>query len=251
MNEFSIYHIFRLIVKNFFIILLSAIVFGVATFCYCRFNLPERFSASGSILVTNGGVIDEALNNQYNNGTVNNGDITASINLLTTVKDLLTSQDDIYEELSEKLDGKYSAAQLKSSVTISKREDYSMLIDIRFELNDRLDAPKVTNMFLELTSDAISKVIPGALTNVITRSTGAAKTYPRTFSSTLVAMVVGAILAFIIVYIISLFNTTIKSEEEFKERYNIPVLGDIPDFATAKSGKYMKSYYKGGSYYGN
>ncbi len=253
MNEFSIYHIFRLLVKNFFIIFLCAVVFGVATFCYSEFKLEERYSASGSIIVTNGGMLDEEPNDpQYVGGDkINNSDITASINLLYTVKDLLASKDTIYKELSNKLDGKYSASQLKKLITISTREDYSLFIDIKFEVNDKEDATKITNMFLELTPECISEVLPYSRTSIITRSTGATKTYPRTLSSTAIAMVIGALLSFVVVYIISLFNTTIKSEEDFKERYNIHVLGDIPDFATAKSGKYTKSYYKGGSYYGN
>ena len=36
------------------------------------------------------------------------------------------------------------------------------------------------------------------------------------------------------------------SEEDFKERFDVPVLGNIPDFAKAKSGKYYKNY----KYYG-
>lgn len=253
MNEFSIYHIFRLIVKNFFIIFLSGVVCGVATFCYNQFKVDERYSASGSIIVTNGGVLDEIPNDPQYVGSdkINNSDITASINLLTTVKDLLLSKDSIYKDLSLKTDGKYSAKQLKKFVRISTREDYSLFIDVQFELNDREDATKITNMFLELTPACISEVLPNSRTSIITLSEGAQKTYPRTLISTIIAMFIGALLAFVIVYIISLFNTTIKSEEDFKERYNIPVLGDIPDFATAKSSKYSKSYYKGGSYYGN
>lgn len=253
MNEFSIYHIFRLVVKNFLIIFLCAVLLGVATFCYCEFKLEERYSASGSIIVTNGGMLDEApSDSQYAGGDkINNSDITASINMLYTVKDLLLSKDSIYMDLSEKLDGKYSANQLKKLITISTRDDYSLFIDIKFELNDKDDVVKITNMFLELTPDGIKEVLPYSRTSIITLSTDAKKTYPRTLSSTVIAMIMGAILAFVIVYVVSLFNTTIKSEEDFKERYNIPVLGDIPDFATAKSGKYTKSYYKGGSYYGN
>ncbi len=253
MNEFSIYHIFRLVVKNFLVIFLCAILLGVATFCYCEFKLEERYSASGSIIVTNGGMLEELpSDSQYVGGDkINNSDITASINMLNTVKDLLSSKDSIYKKLSDKLDGKYSAAQLKRLVTISTRDDYSLFIDIKFELNDETEVVKITNMFLELTPDGIKDVLPYSRTSIVTLSTGARKTYPRTLSSTAIAMIIGALLAFVVFYIISLFNTTIKSEEDFKERYNIPVVGDIPDFATAKSGKYAKSYYKGGSYYGN
>ncbi len=251
MNEFSIYHIFRLLVKNFLIILLSALVFGVATFCYCEFKLEERYAATGSILVTNGGITQgNDSNQQYvENNKVNNSDITASINMLDTVRDILSTTE-IYEELSVKLNGKYTARQLKSFATVSTRDDYSLFIDVRFEMSDPNEVVDITNAFLDITPDYIGKSIINSRTSVY-HSDGYGKTYPRTFYSTAIAMLLGALLAFVVVYIISLFNTTIQSEEEFKDRYNVPVLGDIPDFATAKSGKYAKSYYKGGKYYGN
>lgn len=251
MNEFSIYHIFRLLIKNIFVIALSAIVFGVGTFAYCEFHLQERYAATGSVVVTNGGIFENDTQTTVIQGDkVNNADIAASINLLTTVRDIL-STNDIYKQLSEELGGKYSYGQLKSFASVTKRDDYSLFIDVKFEMNDKTEVAKITNTFLELAPEYINKFIPNSSTTIVTTSDTAAKTYPRTSSSTTIAMLIGALLAFVIVYIISLFNTTIESEEEFKDRYNIPVLGDIPDFTAAKSGKYGKSYYKGGSYYGN
>ena len=131
MKEFSIYHIFQLIIKNFFIILLSAIVFGVGTFCYCEFHLQERYASTGSVVVTNGGILDSTVQDTQATASdkVNNSDIAASINLLTTVKDILSTSD-IYKELSMNLGGKYTYSQLKSFATVTKREDYSLFIDV-------------------------------------------------------------------------------------------------------------------------
>ncbi len=251
MNEFSIYHIFKLIMKNFLVIILCAILFGAGAFCYCEFHLEERYAAYGSVVVTNGGISSIEQNSQIaGSDKVNNSDISASINLLTTIKDILSTTD-IYKQLSEELGGKYTYSQLKSFATISKRDDYSLFIDVKFEMNNKDEVAKITNTFLELTPEYINEFIPNSKTTIATTSDVATKTYPRTLSTTALAMFVGALLAFVVVYILSLFNTTIESEEDFKERYNIPVLGDIPDFTTAKSGKYAKSYYKRGGYYGN
>ena len=252
MNDFSIYHIFRLLIKNFFIILLCAIICGVGAFCCCKFYLQERYAASGSLVVTNGGILSTGVQNpQYIEGEkINNSDIAASINLLTTVKDIL-SDGDIYKQLAAKLDGKYTYTQLKGFASVKIRDELSLLIDVRFEMADKDEAIRITNMFLELTPEYINEIIPNSSTKIVTTADKAAKTYPRTIQTTLLSMIIGAVISFVVVYVISLFNTTIESEEEFKERYNVPVLGDIPDFATAKSGKYAKSYYKGGNYYGN
>jgi len=251
-KDFSIYSIFRILLKNFFVILLSAIVFGAGAFCYNEFYLQERYASTGSVVVTNGGILGNSVQNSQTitGDRVNNSDIAASINLLDTVTDILNTND-IYKQLSQKLNGEYTYTQLKSFVTISRRGEYSLFIDVRFEMNNVDDAPRITNMFLELAPDYISKFMPNTSVTPVLSSGTAVKTYPRTFFYTAVAMLLGAVLSFAIFYIVSLFNTTIESEEEFKERYDIPVIGDIPDFAAARSGKYKKSYYKGGRYYGN
>ena len=251
MNEFSIYHIFRLLAKNFLIIFLCAVICGVGAFCYCEFHLEERYAARGSVVVTNGGIVNTTPNTQQfvDGDKVNNSDIAASINMLKTVEDIL-SENEIYKQLEDKLGGDYTYSQLKNFASVTIRDELSLFIDVRFEMADKTQVVKITNMFLELTPEYINEFIPNSSTKVVTSDT-ASKTYPKTFKTTVLAMIVGALLAFIVVYVLSLFNTTIESEDEFKERYNIPVLGDIPDFAAAKSGKYAKSYYKGGSYYGN
>ena len=55
-------------------------------------------------------------------------------------------------------------------------------------------------------------------------------------------------------------NTTIISEEDFKDHFDVPVIGAIPDFASARGKKYGKYYgkhdryghygYYGYNYYG-
>lgn len=249
MNNFSIYHVMRLLVKNLLVIILSALIFAIGAFSYCKLLAQEKFVANGAVLVTNGGIVGNSyINNTPINGqTVNNSDITASINLLDTIRDIL-STNDIYMQLAEELDGKYTHSQLKSFATISKSTDYSLFINVRFETNDPKEAIVITKTFLKLAPAYITKFIPNSAANV-TLPDRAVKTSPQTTKTTVLAAFIGAFLAFAVFYIISLTNTTIKGEEDFKEYFNVPVLGDIPDFNTA-TGKYGKYSYKGGSYYG-
>ena len=46
--------------------------------------------------------------------------------------------------------------------------------------------------------------------------------------------VVGLVIAVIIVLLRSLLDNTVKSEEELKDRFDVPVLGEIPDFYESK-----------------
>ena len=68
--------------------------------------------------------------------------------------------------------------------------------------------------------------------------------YPRTSVVSLAAAFIGAVISFAIVYLISLANTTIKTESDITDNYKIMLIGNIPDFSNAKS----KGYYKYGKY---
>lgn len=246
MNNLSLYHLFRLLLKNVFVIILTAAVFGVSAFSYCKYFVDEKFAATGSVLVTNGAILYET----ENSDSIQSSDITASINLLTTIKDILSTTD-IYKKLAEELGGQYTYSQLKSYATVTKREDHSLFIDVRFETSNKEETVRITNTFLKLAPDYISKFIPHSASTAVTMADNAYKTSPKTTSTTFSAILIGAVLCYVIIYLISLNNVTIQSEEDFKDHYDIPVLGNIPDFSEAQSKKYAKYYYRKGGRYAN
>ena len=156
MNNLSIYHFARILFKNILVIILVALVSGVAAFSYCQYFVQEKYAATGSVLVTNGAILYEKDNKS---NSVQSSDIAASINLLTTVEDIL-STNDIYKRLAEKLGGQYTYTQLKNCVKIEKRDDNSLFIDVRFQTSSKSETIKITNTFLELAPAYISKFIP-------------------------------------------------------------------------------------------
>ena len=213
-------------------------VCGAAAFCYCNYFVQEKYSATGSVLATNGGSVFSESNDKL---SVQGTDINASINLSTTIVDILKTPD-IYKQLAEELNGKYQYSQLKSWASVTKRSEYSMFIDIKFETNNREEAIIITNTFLELAPDYINQFIPNSSSTAVSMADSAYKTSPKTASTTLFAILIGAVLCYLIVYLVSLNNITIQNEEDFKDRYNIPILGNIPNFTEVQNKKYAYYY---------
>ena len=246
MNNLSFYHLFRIFIKNIIVIVLAAVVFAASAFAYCEYFMDEKYAATGSVLVTNGGLLYE----NDNKNSIQSSDISASINLSTTIKDILLTTD-IYKQLEKELKkdfgDKYTYAQLRSYATVTKRDDLSLFIDVKFETNNKMETVVITNTFLELAPDYISKFIPHSSSTAVSTADGAYKTSPRTALTTIAAFIMGAVACYIVVYFISINNVTIQSEEDFKDRFDIPVLGNIPDFSEAQSQKYTNYYRSGGN----
>ena len=138
MKNITLISLFNLAIKHILLIILVAAVFAGATFSYCEFIATPRYSANGAIMVTNGAITTnteaetETETESKNENNIQNTDISASINILDTVIDTLSTRG-IYKELSEKLNNKYSYGSLKGRSVIAKRNNTrSLYIDVSF-----------------------------------------------------------------------------------------------------------------------
>lgn len=242
MKNITLLSLFNLAIKHIGALLLAAAVFAGATLAYCEFLTSPRYSATGSIVVASGAIINDQSGGKT---SINNTDISASINLSDTVADILTTSG-IYKQLSERIDNKYTFSNLKSRATVTKREGYSLFMDITFEANTKEEAVLLVNTFLELAPDYISGFVPGTASAPAPCDI-ARKVYPSTVTFTVIAALLGAVLCFLVFFIIDMLDTVIRTEEDVREIVDIPIIGSIPDFASAKSASsYKNSYYERG-----
>lgn len=236
MNELNLFSIFKMILNRIWIVILAVIVFAAAAFSYCSFFATPVYKSSASIMITNGAIITEELNN-----TVSNTDINASLYLVDTCVDILKSPK-IYQELSKAIAEKYNYKALKGGFAVSKRGDTSLFIDLSFKSTDKDEAIKIVNAFATLSTDYIREIIPSAKVNVMSESDSASVVSPRTTYTTFLFALIGALLSSAIIVIFNLLDQTIKGEDDLKATFNLPVLGCVPDFDNVSSNsKKVKS----------
>ena len=255
MNNISLISLLKLALRHIYALILAGVVFAAVAFSYCKFVAVPKYSATGSILVTNGSIINNntqsseasSVTSSTSSRNVSYTDINASLQLADTINDILNTND-IYKELSNEDGNRYTYTNLKSRSSVRRRSTDSLFIDITFTASTPEEALRLANKFLNLTPDYVKDYIPSANAAVATQPDKAAKTYPRTSLYTLAAGLCGVILAYAVVYIVSLTNNSIKDEEDIVNNYDITVLGNVPDFTNAKSKEYS-AYKKGG--YGN
>lgn len=249
MEKFDLMPILKLAIKNVFILLLTGIVFAGGVFAYCKFIATPKFSATGSVIVTNGGVMNAGTEEGE---TLSNTNIVASINLVGTVVDILNTNG-IYKELAEELDSDYKYNDLFSMVEVKRKSDNSLFIDITFTASDGDEARKIVNEFLHLAPNYINEYVPNSEV-AVSPSDSYHKVFPHTASFMVIAAVAGMAVAFLILLLIHSTNTVIRNEDDFAERFDILVLGNIPDFEKSKSDKYNAYNYnynysgRGGGY---
>lgn len=244
MNNITMRELLNILIKNIIIIIISAVICASGAYIYCEKFTDERYQAQGDILVTNGGINtndgetnNEDINNTTSNNTsssVANTDVAASINLLPTIRSILSGVP-IYKEfaeyLSENSNYNYNYKVLKSAATVGESDTRSLIVTVYFELGSAKEAIDITNHFLRFAPTYIESKIKGSRIDAEPVCDSAIKTAPRTMRTSLLAAILGAVIAYAIVFLVTILNSTIQSDEDFSTRYNIPVVGNIPDFS--------------------
>jgi len=105
----------------------------------------------------------------------------------------------------------------------------------------------MVNEYLKFTDSYIEEFIEGAATISVSDADAAKKVYPNTVTSTILISFGAVLICFSIIVLVHSYTTVIKDEDSFKEMFNIPVLGNVPDFDSARKDKKYSYYGKGGN----
>ena len=232
--------------RRIWVIIIAAVVFAVATLGYCELFLTERYSATASILVTNGAVTTAQ---DEKTDKVSGSDISASLYLTYTIVDILNTSDNytkVAEELNKDENNDYKYQDLMNRSTIVRISEDTLFIDVTFTSTDPDEAMHLANIFSATSCKHIPNIIPNAKANVVSKADKVVKTYPRTLLATTIAGVVGVVLAYIVLFVIESTNRSVKGEEDFTNTFDVPLLGAVPDFENVEAGSYRKTKGKGG-----
>lgn len=238
-KRIEIMDIVNLAWRRLWLIALAFVICAGVAFGYCSLLVTPRYSATASILVTNGAITSVT----EDKNTVSATDVSASLYLANTITDILKTPD-IYKRVADEMGKGYSYQGLMGGTSVARRGDNTLFIDVSFSSTDPKEAMRVANKFVEISCDYITEFIPYSKASVASTAIKASMTYPRTLVTTAASGIAGAAIVFVVVFIIEILNRSIKGEEDFTSRFNIPLLGAVPDFENAEINGYKKG--KGG-----
>lgn len=234
MRDISIFALFRIARRRALILLIIFVVSALFEFGYCKLIAKPVYGASASIIVTNGPVVtaDDGQSTQKVLGS----DIQASLLLADTVVDMLETPD-IYKYLARKLGSGSDYKQLMSKTSVVRRGEDTMFIDISYRDGDPDKARQIVNLFASAACDYIAEFIPKSNPKIVASADTPQLVAPRTMRMTALVSLGATFAAFVAFVLIELLNNKLRGEEDFTARYNIPLLGSVPDFEEARKAQ--------------
>ncbi len=239
MNEFTIASLLGILRKCIWYMVIVAVVMAIAAYVFCAFVATPTYQSSVSFVATNKGFGGENTTTTIAGDASNkitSADVAASLAMLNTYVGILQTGE-MYEKLADELEMPYTARELSSMITVQSRNEQSLFIDVLVTSPNPVHSVQIANTFLELGDDYVVDCLPNAYMKAVQYSKGAVQNYPNTFLTILLAVFLGVVAVYGIAILITAMDKTIKGENDFMSNYDIPLLGNIPNFKTAAKGE--------------
>lgn len=221
MNEqINVMDIINMIVKRWWIVVLSTCVVGAVTFVISNYFITPQFTSSGKLIVSN--------TNERNDTAASINAINTSARLASTYMEVFKT-DTFLSKIATDSGTNYTSDQLKGMVTYTSLNKTEVLqVDVKCK--SKIDAKIINEMILDNAQEEVERIGNGGSVTIIDEaSTPDTQTSPNVNLNTIVGILLGLLLGVLIVFVIEFFDTRIKGEDDLTSKYDFPILGVIPD----------------------
>lgn len=228
-NELMLSELFREILKKLWLVIIVGVLSAAIGFSYCSFFATPGYETTISLFVNNGSVSEDT-------DKLTSADVYSSISIVETCVQLL-QEPAIYDVVASDTKLGYTRKQLMNMIRVTSRSNEVLIIDVSVTLSNADEAMQIANSFGSLAPDYLKYIMPQIDSKVIRHADEYRQVSPRTKMITAFSMLLGVVFVVSIIVLRAMFNRTIKGEENFTQRYDIPVLGCVPDFHNTKGAK--------------
>ena len=240
-RDFSLLDILQLLKLRWWIILLAAIIFAGGAGVFSYFSYEPTYSSSVTVYV----------NDQTGQDT-NTADDVSQVKWAKEVVNsylALLKTNDFMEEISSEYRARfpqaweertYSALKLSKSCVKYTIIEETYLFTFTVTTHDKEASYNIGKIFEELAPNKITEVTGKDAIKIADSSRVAieASNSRNMARNSILGFLIGAILAFLIVLIVDVSDVRIKDEDDIVDSYNVPLLGSVPNFESAKKKGY-------------
>ncbi|MGI6118359.1 MAG: YveK family protein [Bilifractor sp.] len=234
--EIDLGKMFRVIGHNMPIILLGALVCGLISLLITAFLIKPTYRTGFTAYVNNHSSSDTT-------SSLNSGDTSAAQSLAYTYAAIMSSRA-VLTDAAKQAGLDYSYSELSGFVTTSVQED-TQLVNLNVTMQDPEEAYHLAKVIENIAPDYIADTVEGSSMKIVSGSVLPTKRYSPSYSRNIT---IGAVLGFLVMMLIfiirELTDKRIKNSDTLEEQFGIPVIGTIPNYGEASSGKTYKYYGK-------
>ena len=231
MNEININDLLKYIIRRWYFIVISIVLFLVGAFIYSEYIKVPVYESTTSLVLT-----------KTNDSTViNQNDITMNQKLVYTYSELIKSKL-VLNQVKDNLSLKMKISELSGEITVSSVDNTEM-IKITVKDKDKQQSEKIANEIAKVFCHQVRKIYEINNVSIVDKAEVAKKPCNIHLGKDMaIAFILGIAVSGGILFIIFYFDDSIKLSDELEEELKIPVIGKIIKLKNdKKSSKYSKT----------
>lgn len=219
-SEISIIDICMMLLSHWMIIVITALVFGAVLFTYTKLTYVPRYTSSGTMYVDS--------KSASTRSDISGSEVNASQSMIPTYIEILGSKS-FLEVIESDVDGKYSTGAIKGMMSL-KAMNETNLVKVSVSAVDAHDAYVLCSSILSHAPDELTRVIAAGSVKIVDVAEESRTPQPSGAAKKgMIGFVAGAAIACLFIFLRELLDSRIKSSEDLSNRFDLPVLGDIPE----------------------
>lgn len=208
--------------RKWWLIVLCGVIAAVGTYYITANHITPLYRAGVTVYVNNtraGEVVEY----------VSGSNLSASKQLVNTYVNIIGS-DLVLEKVVEEGNLDYTAGQIRSMMTTAQVDD-TEIFEVYITHADPAVAAQVANTIADVAPAEIEEIVEGSSTKIIDYAKVPTKRFSPSYQkNTLLGAVVGIVVAVLYITLRYLLDVRIKDSEDIEMLFELPILGQIPEF---------------------
>ena len=223
--EIDVFQLVKVLCKRKFLIVLAAIIAGLAAFAYSSFVIQPQYTSTTRIYVVN--------RNQADKPGLTNQDLQAGSYLVKDYREIILSQgvlEKVVADQSLAMDAKTLGRKVSVTVPADTR-----IVSISVRDGKPEEASRIANALREVAAQKIISVTKVSdVTTLEEARPATSPSSPNIRRNTMMATVAGVGFVTVIVLLVELLDDRVKRPEDIEEVMHISLLGVIPNLEKLK-----------------
>lgn len=230
--------LWRVIWHKSWMIGIVAVLSAVISFTWSRFLVTPMYQSTAMFYVNNNSF---SLNETSFN--ITSSDITASKSLVKTYIVILNSRTCL-NEVIEYANLDYTYSELKNMISAAA-VDETEVFRVVVENSDPAKAKHIANAIAEILPKKITNIVEGTSAKIVDKAvTASTPSSPNYAQNTFLGFLIGFVLSLGIIVVRTVYDVTIRTEEDIEQYCNHPILAAVPDMLAQSKGGYYYGYGK-------
>ena len=223
--EIDVFQLVKVLWKRKFLIVLAALVAGLAAFAYSSFVIKPQYTSTTRIYVVN--------RNQADKPGLTNQDLQAGAYLVKDYREIILSQDVLEKVVADQkltMDAKTLGRKVSVTVPADTR-----IVSISVRDGNPEEASRIANALREVAAQKIISITRVSdVTTLEEARPATSPSSPNIRRNTMMATIAGVGFVTVIVLLVELLDDRVKRPEDIEEVMHISLLGVIPNLEKLK-----------------